>query len=298
MSDDDSRTVRTRRSGPSGRQGRQGSPPSPRVPRTLSTGAARPALPDPQHDRHVSFPDDQPDEAPGRPHPAAATLPAEAWAPRTTPSRPRGTSVARPGPPPPPTPVPRPRRRLPGWVAVLLVPPLLLGIANNGDGPVETCDVSVTGELPGVGECDPTFGDSGSGNDGLGGDGAPVGAPGVWVEDSTDTVAPLLRGRPKAAPVPASATALKVEIVTALRSGSASEVYAQVDTSADGFAADSRETTGASAFEVHLDPRPRDLSITAALPPGNGTVQCRVYAGETLVAVSTSDTEATCTPAL
>ncbi|GAA5032901.1 hypothetical protein GCM10023258_32320 [Terrabacter aeriphilus] len=281
MSDDDSRTAPTRRSGRSSTSG---------TARSLPAGAARPALPDPQHDRHVSFPDDQPDASPdgalGRPHPAAAALPAEAWAPRTAPSRPRGTSVARPGPPPPPTPVPSSRRRFPGWVAVLLVPPLLLGIAGN-----QSHDAS--------GDCTGTFTQlevDGTTTICSVGDG-PFAVEGVMVTDvSASTIhAPFLRGRPVVAPVPSGASLLTVEVVMVPPDSGGPGPVAQVETMVDGTSVDSHEAPVPYALDVQLDTPHSELVVVAAVTSGEGRVQCRVYAGSTLVAVNTSTLEARCT---
>lgn len=259
---------------------------------------ARPALPDPQRDRHVSFPDDAPTPEPVR---SGETLPPEAWASRSSdpgPQQPPAASWQAPVPPVLTTPPVRrpPRRRLPGWAAFFLIPPLLLGISNNGseDFTAEDCSYSVDAG-PGSFDCATDTGPEGAG---VGNPAPGDGVSGVWVQEITDSTsfAPVLAGKPRIAPVPADTRVLRVEIVTAELVGDPLE--AQVDTRVGGFSVDSRYGPPPQAFEIHLDERPPDLSVSVLVGSGSGSVQCRVYADDRLVAVNTSDTVATCRPAM
>ena len=96
--------------------------------------------------------------------------------------------------------------------------------------------------------------------------------------------------------MPAETRVLRVEIVTT-EDLVGDALGIQVDTRVGDFTVDSRYGTGPLAFEIHVDERTQDLTVSA-VGSGSGTVQCRVYADERLVAVSTSDGEATCTPKL
>lgn len=258
----------------------------------------RPALPDPQRDRHVSFPDDASSADPA-PAPVGAALPPEAWAPRSAhPAAERHrTSSWQPAVPPvlttPPVRQP-PQRRVPGWVALLLVPPLLIGLSNH-NAATETYDCRSYDAGPGVSYCDGTI--DGTVVDTTGGDGdVPGSMPGVWVEPVSDTgFGEVLTGKPQVRPVPADASLLRVEVV-ATTGLDGDVVEAQVDTTAGDFTLDSSYGPLPRAFEIHLDERAEDLSVSAAV--GSGTVQCRIYADDVLVAVSTSDSLATCTPKL
>jgi hypothetical protein len=191
-----------------------------------------------------------------------------------------------------------PRRRLPGWAAFFLVPPLLLAISNHGseDFTAEDCSYSVDAG-PRSFDC---ASDAGSGGAGLGNPAPGDGVSGVWVQEVTDSTsfAPVVSGKPKVVPVPADTSVLRVEIVTAELVGD--PVEAQVDTRVGGFSVDSRYGSPPQAFEIHLAERPTDLSVSVVVGSGSGsgTVQCRVYADDRLVALSTSDGEATCTPKL
>lgn len=284
----------------------------------------RPSLPDPQRDRHVAFAGDAPDSDPAgtdvgeaaaarassgetwaTAQPAATTLPAEAWAPRpsTPESSPSAPSWSR-GPDPTPSilsspPVrPAPRRRPPNWLAFLLVPPLLLGVANAHDDGSGADGCTVTTET-GTYDCG-SF-DAADGTDGgVSGIGAEQGVIGVWAEDvteSTTPLAPLLKGSPNVSPVPAGTTVLRVEVVST--DSSAAPVQTQIDTTADDMPIDAWDQGTPHALDIHLDEQPkRSLRISVNVTSGTGTVQCRVYAGSTLVAIATSTTSATCSPAL
>ena len=259
----------------------------------------RPALPDPQRDRHVSFPDDAPSADPS---PPGLSLPLEAWAPRSS-----ATAAPSPAPsswqaPVPPVlttpPVRRPqRRRPPGWVAFFLIPPLLLGLSSHNDaaGSYE-CWTYDSGAGPGVQDCDSTMDGTLDGTSDGGAD-APGSVVGVWVERVTGSTAfaEVLTGTPQVRPVPADASVLRVEVVpTTGVAGDALE--AQVDTTVSGFTLDSWNGPLPVAFEIHVDEHPSNLSVSVVV--GTGSVQCRVYADDVLVAVDTSDSAATCSPAL
>lgn len=253
---------------------------------------SRPAVPDPQQDRHVSFPDD--DATPGGPPTFGTNLPPQAWAPR------QSTRESSPAPAPsilttPPV-RPEPRRRRPRWPALLLVPPLLLGLANGQDSD------SVTDGCPSFGDAGPGVSDcvsfDGTG-DGSGGAGPGESVVGVWTQDVTasTTFAPMLGGAPDVSPVPADATSLTVEVVSTASSPSGG-VVAGVDVTSGGMVLDGHQGLGPYAVKVKLHHRPSELRVTATVMTGPGTIQCRVYAGGALVAIDTSTTTATCTPAL
>jgi hypothetical protein len=263
----------------------------------------RPAVPDPQQDRHVSFPDDAPDEvSSGAPDgvpgvgaaPSGPPLPPEAWAPRPSghdPSRQEPTGWSAPVSPTLTTPPVRPaaRRRRPGWLALLVPLAIVLGHGQTDTSATEDCP-SYTGAGPGMSDCGSW--------DGTGGVGAPADSvPGVWTEDvtATTTFAPMLGGTPKVEPVPVGAGALRVEIVSA-PGPAATGLEAQVDTTVGDAQVDGWLGTTPHALEVHLDQHPTALKISATVTSGSGTVQCRVYAGSLLVAVGTSSSVATCEP--
>jgi len=299
---------------------------------------SRPSLPDPQRDRHVAFAGDGPDSGPdsgtdsgtdsgpagqdsheaattstpstwATALPVATTLPPEAWAPRSS-TRESSSSTPSwsrdPGPAPSvlTTPPVRPEtgRRRPRWLAFLLVPPLLIGLANAQDDGSQTDGCTISDET-GTYDCASYDGPAG----GASGMGAEQGVVGVWADDvteSTKPLAPLLQGSPKVSPVPADATVLRVEIVSstdavASRGDSPSApLQTQVDTSAGGMPIDAWDQGTPHALDVHLDERPTDLQVSVTVTAGSGTVQCRVYAGSTLVAVDTSTATAMCTPEL
>lgn len=259
----------------------------------------RPALPDPQRDRHVSFPDGASGAGPA-PAPSRTSLPPEAWAPRP------GDPAAEPHPtsawqttvsPVLTTPPVRqpPRRRVPGWMALLLVPPLLLGLSNH-NAATETYDCSSYDAGPGIMDCDGTVDGTVVGTTDGNGE-VPGSVEGVWVEPITDAtdVAEVLTGRPQVRRVPADASLLRVEVVSTTGLDG-DPIEAQVDTTVGDVTLDSSYGPLPRAFEIHLDEHPSDLSVSVVV--GSGTAQCRVYADALLVAVSTSDSLATCSPTL
>ena len=108
---------------------------------------------------------------------------------------------------------------------------------------------------------------------------------GVWVQEITDSTsfAPVLAGKPRIAPVPADTRVLRVEIVTAELVGDPLE--AQVDTRVGGFSVDSRYGPPPQAFEIHLDERPPDLSVSVRRGLGLGLRAVQGLRRRPLVAV-------------
>ena len=96
-------------------------------------------------------------------------------------------------------------------------------------------------------------------------------------------------------PVPAGAAALRVEIVSATGPAAAG-LEAQVDTTVGDAPIDTWFGSTPHALELHLDQHPTGLKVSATVTSGSGTVQCRVYAGNLLVAVDTSGSMASCKP--
>ena len=260
----------------------------------------RPALPDPQHDRHVAFPDDdgatRADSAARAAAATGASLPPEAWAPRpvepgisassgsswqpnvlpgstltTPPNRPQGpTSRSGSG------------SRGAKLLAALVIVPVMFGFFSNGshDGMEYTGDAGTGIEMP------------------MGGD-VPAGVEGVWVEPETGTTAvkSALSGTPKITPVPADTTSLRVEVVSVPRADAVSlPADVIVDTSANDFSIGSTPGGLPYAATVHLDARPTRLEVSATDLSGTVQLQCRVYAGSQLVAFSTGASTVTCTP--
>ncbi|WP_344254397.1 hypothetical protein [Terrabacter carboxydivorans] len=248
-------------------------------------------MPDPQQDRHVAFPDDADS---GCATSAGTSLPPEAWAPRTPRASSTRSSAGIPVHTILATPPLRPerRRRGRGWAALLFVPILLFGVAHNGGGAESG---TVTGECwygTGVDQqtspCDPGPSFAGTVED---------------VTSSAGHLTPLLRDTPPVARVPADATALRVEVVATPdaagpRGDSSDILKAQIDVSAGGVPIDAREQEPPLALDIGLVDRPTDLQVSASITWGSGTIQCRVYASDTLVAVATSTATATCIPAL
>lgn len=261
----------------------------------------RPALPDPQQDRHVSFPDDAPGDAsngapngapnrvPGSgPAPSGPALPPEAWAPRPTsqdPARHEPTAWSAPVPPTLTTPPTRParRRRRSGWL--LLLVPLLLGHFSSGSDEYSSTGGSSTGiEVPMGGDLPPGV--------------DPMSVDPVTVELAGDTsgVLPALPGKPKTVAVPGGATALRVEVVSLDTADAAPSADVLVQTFANDSATDTSSSALPFAATVHLNERPSRLHVTASVVSGTGQLQCRVYAGSRLVAISTGGATVTCTP--
>lgn len=276
----------------------------------------RPELPDPQHDRHVAFPGDEP--VGGSPDVAAAegaaagaargpvvgtTLPPEAWAPRSVETSATASSATASAPsssswqpniqpgsvlttPPnrPYAPSSHRRSGSPGakLLAALVIVPVMFGFFSNGSQ-----DYGATGG-GGAGVEMPMDG------------GVPDSVYGVWVEVAVDTtpVEPALSGKPRTAPVPAGTTSLRVEVVGADKADIDPSADVLVETSAGGATIDTTNSPLPFASTVHIDERPASLVVTATDLSGTARLQCRVYAGDRLVAVSNAAGTVTCTPEL
>jgi hypothetical protein len=210
-------------------------------------------------------------------------LPPDAWAPR--PAEPTPTASQ------PPTATAREAGVQPGSrtgdgslgakiLAGLVLVPLLLGFCSNGshDQYPYTDDGTSVGAP--MGEEMPMAGDE------------PGSVYGVWVETSTDTtgVAPALSASPATVAVPAGAPTLRVEVV------GADSATLSVEAFAGGVSLG--EEYGAVPFteKVHLDQRPASLAVTATDLSGTAQLQCRIYAGDRLVAIGNGKKTVTCTP--
>lgn len=263
----------------------------------------RPELPDPQHDRHVAFPDEGAgDRRAAATGSFAASLPPEAWAPlpveSTSPaSSSSATSTWQPDVRPGSiltTPPNRPYQRAPRAngsagakvLAALVLVPLALAFFSSGshDQYDYTGDNGTSLESPMGGEI-PMEAD-------------PVSVDPVVVELASDTsgVLPAYPSTSKTVAVPAGATALRVEVVSlpAADAGSAADVLVQ--TFANDFATDTSSSALPFAATVQLNERPSRLQMTASIVSGAGQLQCRVFAGEQLVAISTGSATVTCSP--
>ena len=257
-------------------------------------GSRRPELPDPQHDRHVAFPDDAGLGAGlggGAGMGARASLPPEAWAPRppeTPPADTWGTgwqpdrSAGSVGAKPPDRPYPPGRRSGNGSLgakvlAGLVLVPLLLGFFSTGSNDHRRHHM---GMGPGVGRH-------------LDDDRADA-ARKVQVERLQDTtsVAAVLPGTPKVVPVPADAQAVRVEVV------GQPGVTVYVEAFASGVPLGRESGEMPYAADVRMAERPMTLRLTATDRSEPGELQCRVYAGDQLVAVSTATSTVTCSPEL
>ena len=262
-------------------------------------GNPRPDLPDPQHDEHVAFPDDA-TVGDGRTEATSAasgaTLPPEAWAPRpeATPNPPASSTSGwqpdvRPGsilttpPTRPHAPSGRSTNGSTGakLLAGLVLVPVLLGFFSSGshDDYTDNTDGGISVERQMGGDM-PVDG------------GMPGSAPRVWVEPLVDTssVAGPLAGSSKVQPVPADVASLRAEIVGESGTSIDFEAYA------GGVQIAVELGTLPYAAEVHLDQRPATVHVTATDSSGTGQLQCRVYAGDRLVAVSNGSSTVTCSP--
>jgi hypothetical protein len=131
----------------------------------------------------------------------------------------------------------------------------------------------------------------------MGGD-KPGSVYGVWVEFTPGTtgVGPALDGKPRAQPVPAGTTSLRIEVVGAGAATVDPSADILVETSADGTTIDTTNSSLPFTSTVHLDERPASIVVTATDLSGTSPLQCRVYAGERLVAIGNGSGTATCTP--
>jgi len=179
-------------------------------------------------------------------------------------------------------------------VALLFLPGLLIGVSNNGNG-----GDGGSGSM--MQECS-SFAGAGTETAGC------VSSVPVWTEDVTTATAPLAPLRHDSPtvlePVPADVTVLRVEVVSTSDSTSSRgdsptrALETRIDTMAGGVPIDSWDQGTPHALDVHLGLRPTDLQVSVTVTSGSGTVQCRIYAGSTLVAIDTSTTTAMCSPAL
>lgn len=243
------------------------------------SGTPRPHLPDPQHDRHVSFPDDVSESLP-----PLRSLPPEAWAPRGG-ERP-GTVESQGQPSAPgfltaPPPRPRVRRRSSnrgaGVIAALVVVPLFLGLLNGGAGGSSADDGGYSTEYG----ADPAW----QGNYGD----VPAGVTIMPVADEA-TVAALLPDTTTVQGVPADTTQVRIEVVA-----SAGDTVNLEILGPDGLL----ETTLDEPLPLaRIATSPVDESTTmhvhAKTASSETELQCRVYAGTVLVALDTSRTFVTC----
>ena len=249
----------------------------------------RPELPDPQHDRHVAFPDDdgigRDGSAAGAAAGAGTSLPPEAWAPRpvepaasvsswqpnvrtgsiltTPPTRPNA-SGSRSGN----------GSRGAKMLVALVVVPVLFGFFSNGSNHGSGGEAGTSIEMP--------MGDAGPG---------PVFVRSEPVGDASSIDSTLLEGQPTVHDVPADSTVLRVEVVGAEGS------YIDVESFAAGQPVTSSTSQAPYAEELFLDERPATLTVTARTSTSDpGTLQCRVYADDILVAVDTGTSDVTCSP--
>jgi hypothetical protein len=171
---------------------------------------------------------------------------------------------------------PRPRRR--GWLpyAAVIGVFVVLGNANNGhlDGGVDVGS-GYSEQQWGAGPGDPWD------------DQAPDPAVVGWtttVDDPLVTTAPIAQDSP-VVPMPSDPTVLRIEVVSA----STEPVTLRISTSS-GLEDEAVEATPL-VKELHLVPGTRSVDVTAVNGSETGeTLQCRVYAGRTLVAIHTQDT--------
>lgn len=239
----------------------------------------RPALPDPQQDRHVAFPElTPPTSSTAQPAPLPG-LPPDAWArhePKTGP---------RPAPPttpsilttPPTRPAHRAGRRRPAWlpyaatVGVFLV---MSNVSTSHDDPSPYPDGGYSEQQWG-GPQDPW------GN--LPPDPAQVG----WISSAADpsSVKPPIPADTPVSPVPAGVSVLRVEVTAP----SPEDVLTRISNGA-GLYEETPESTPVLR-EVHTGSESRSLDVTvSSATESSAPLQCSVYAGETLVALDTSTT--------
>jgi hypothetical protein len=240
----------------------------------------RPALPDPQQDRHVAFPDLTPSTGSAAQPAPLPGLPPDAWA-RHKPNT--GPTSTPPLPPailstPPTVPAHRTGRRRPAWLAFAAIVGVFLVMGNVS---------------PSNDEWTPPF-DGGHSEQRWGGsdpdeiyDAESEG----WIESVVDleTRPPLPRDT-KVSPVPPDTEMLRIEVVAQTEEPVALQISTDNgldDETPDGATPLVREVrTGTEMHEV-------DVTVTST----SGTdvpVQCRIYAGRTLVALSTSPVEVSC----
>ncbi|WP_076258892.1 hypothetical protein [Intrasporangium flavum] len=256
--------------------------------------ADRTMQPNPDHDRHVAFPDL--DDIPTRRATAGPpTIRSRPQLSHTT-AFPGGRPVRRPATPVRP---PGAGRRWGLWVAGAAALALMLGVGGGVHVGVGGGSTSVSvGAEPEYGY-DPGY-DSGLGDGSdSGGDPAPFSS---WTELGDPAplggVDPLPAGRRTVRSVPAGAQQLRVEVV------GAGPVVASVVVTVGG--ADVLGTPVAAlpwVAEAPVDAgsgpdHSTTVEVTVDQTSGTGTLECRIYAAGTLVSVETQDGPVTCTATL
>ncbi|HEX5969322.1 MAG TPA: hypothetical protein VFY88_12660 [Intrasporangium sp.] len=202
----------------------------------------RPAAPDPQHDRHVAFPDDAP----------PPSLPPTAWAPDPA------TRVSGP---------PRRRSNAGWWVVAAFFALPMLGNAMDRNAVM---------------------------SDGSGGMG--TGWRQAAEHGATDLEVRMLEGRVVAGveplgptyAVPSGTTTFRVEVAGADPRGSLQVIGANGDVPVD-------EHALPFAVEVETDDAEAFQWVVARSAYPDRMIQCRIYAGEDLVAIETGHGVTECT---
>ena len=239
----------------------------------------RPALPDPQQDRHVAFPELTPPTSSDTQRAPAPGLPPDAWARHEPTMRPAHTL-----PPPsilstPPTrPSSRAGRRRPAWLPYAAIVGVFLVMSNvsiSHDGASLSTGGGYSEQQWGGSDPDEAY------------DAVSEG----WIESVVDleTKPPLLPST-RVSPVPRDTEMLRVEVVAQ------TEEPVTLRISSDTGLAE--ETTGAATplvREVRTGTEMHEVDLTVTTTSGSDVpVQCRIYAGTTLVALSTGPVEVSC----
>lgn len=222
--------------------------------------STRPAAPDPQQDRHIAFPDEPTSQPP------AAALPPSAWAP----------DPGRRLPPPAPTSCRRPRRGQAAWWVVgafFALPMVGSAMWSNG---------VTSGEMTGgygmpVEQYAPA--DQWP-------DGSPAGQPPEFKVLSDSMVAGVQPDQGTFA-LPRGTTTFRVEVAGGDPRGTLQLIAA-------GGEAAVPETAMPFAVEVHVGEPDTLQWVTAQGAYGEREIQCRVYAGENLVAIETGQGTVDC----
>jgi len=240
----------------------------------------RPALPDPQQDRHVAFPELTPStSSTAQPVPVPG-LPPDAWAghePRTgpTPARPASPSILTT---PPTLPGHRRGRRRPAWLPFAAIVGVFLVMGNvstSGDEWTPPFDGGYSEQQWGGSEPDQAYDPDAYG----------------WIESVVDleTRPPLPRDT-RISPVPPDAEMLRVEVVAE----TAEPVTLRIS-SDTGLGDETTDAATPLVREVRTGTEMHEVDVTVTSTSGTDVpVQCRIYAGRTLVALSTSPVEVSC----
>ena len=226
-------------------------------------GTPRPQLPDPQQDRHVSFPDDALDQPP-----PVTSLPPEAWAPRPTEPAPAQAPLVRR----------RSNHRGAGWLVALVVVPLFLGIANSGaGGSLSADDGGYSVEMDG----------------GHRGDSGAYGGEWMVIEPVADegSVAARLPGATTVQGVPAETTRVRIEVV-----GNTGDTVGFEILGPDGvLESTTDEPLPLARTATHAPGDHLTMHVHAKGASRDSELQCRIYAGTVLVALDTARSHVTCT---